>query len=102
VKQPPLSAYKPVQPGAQFVKTTTLMSKTEMKKELISRIEAMEDEGVLEEVYRILGINTGSVDTVVLSGYQQSAIDAGLKDIENGNTLTDDEANRDIEQWLKK
>jgi hypothetical protein len=78
------------------------MSKTEMKKELISRIEAMENEGVLEEVYRILGINTGNVDTVVLSGYQQSAIDAGLKDIEQGNILTDDEANRDIEEWLKK
>ena len=78
------------------------MSKAAIKKELISRIEAMEDEGVLEEVYRILGINTGSVDAVVLTGFQQSAIDAGLNDIELGNTLTDDEANRDIEQWLKK
>jgi hypothetical protein len=78
------------------------MSKAEMKKELISRIAAMEDEGVLEEVYRILGINTGNIDAVVLTSYQQSAIDAGLKDIEDGNTFTDDEANRDIEQWLKK
>ncbi len=74
------------------------MSKAEMKKELIDRIAAVEDEGVLEEVYRILGINTGNIDTVVLSCFQQSAIDAGLKDIEDGNTLTDDEANRDIEQ----
>jgi hypothetical protein len=78
------------------------MSKAAIKKELISRIEAMEDEGVLEEVYRILGINSGSVEAVVLTDFQQSAIDAGLKDIERGNTLTDDEANRDIEQWLKK
>jgi hypothetical protein len=78
------------------------MSKAEIKKELISRIEAMEDEGVLEEVYRILGINTGDVDTVVLTSFQQSAIDAGLNDIELGHTLSDDEANRDIAQWLKK
>jgi hypothetical protein len=78
------------------------MSKTALKKELISRIEAMEDEGVLEEVYRILGINSGTIENVVLTSYQQSAIDAGLNDIELGNTLTDDEANREIEQWLKK
>ncbi len=78
------------------------MSKAAIKKELISRIEAMEDEGVLEEVYRILGINTGDIDTVVLSTFQQSTIDAGLNDIELGNTLSDDEANRDIAQWLKK
>jgi hypothetical protein len=44
-----------------------LMSKAEMKKELIDRIAAMEDKGVLEEVYRILGINTGNIDAVVLT-----------------------------------
>jgi hypothetical protein len=78
------------------------MSKAALKKELISRIEAMEDDGVLEEVYRVLEINSGNIENVVLTSYQQSAIDAGLKDIELGNTLTDDEANREIEQWLKK
>jgi hypothetical protein len=78
------------------------MSKAAIKKELISRIEAMEDEAVLEEVYRILGINMVDVDAVILTDFQQSAIDAGLKDIELGNTLSDDEANRDIAQWLKK
>jgi hypothetical protein len=78
------------------------MSKTALKTALISRIEAMEDEGVLEEVYRVLGINSGNIENVVLTSYQQSAIDAGLNDIELGNTLTDDAANREIEQWLKK
>jgi hypothetical protein len=78
------------------------MSKTALKKKLISRIEAMEDEGVLEEVYRVLGINSGNIENVVLTSFQQSAIDAGLNDIELGNTLTDDAANREIEQWLKK
>jgi hypothetical protein len=78
------------------------MLKAALKKELISRIEAVEDRGLTEEVYRILGINTGDIDSVVLTDFLQSAIDAGLHDIELGNTLTDDEANRDIEKWLKK
>ena len=57
---------------------------------------------ILEEVYRILEVSTQEVDMIVLSDDQKTKIDSGIKDIEEGRYLTHDEANREINEWLKK
>ena len=73
-----------------------------MKKQLIDKIQSTEDNNMLEEMYRILEVGTQEVDKVVLTDEQKSQIDKGIKDIEKGKYLTNDEANREIEKWLKK
>lgn len=78
------------------------MLSKEMKKELIDKINSTTDENILEEVYRILEIGTTEVEMIVLSDEQKSSIDKGLKDFEDGNYLSNEEANRQIEEWLKK
>jgi len=74
----------------------------EMKQELIDKINSTQDENMLEEVYRILEIGSEEVDMIVLSDEQKESIDQGIKDIEEGKYLTSDEANSEIEKWLKK
>ena len=74
----------------------------EMKQELIDKINSTRDENILEEVYRILEIGSEEVDRVVLTDYQTDSIDQGIKDIEEGKYLTNEEANSEIEKWLKK
>ena len=74
----------------------------EMKKQLIDKIQSTEDANILEEVYRILEVSTQEVDMIVLSDDQKTKIDRGIKDIEEGRYLTHDEANREINEWLKK
>lgn len=74
----------------------------QMKQELIDKIKSIEDENVLEEVYRILKVGTGEQEMIILSSDQKDAINKGIKDIEDGNYLSDTEANREIEEWLKK
>ena len=74
----------------------------EMKQELIDKINSTRDENILEEVYRILEIGSEEVDRVVLTDYQRDSIDQGIKDIEEGKYLTNEEANSEIEKWLKK
>lgn len=74
----------------------------EMKQELIDKIKSTKDENILEEVYRILEVGTKEVDMIVLSSEQKEAIDEGIKDIEEGNYLSNEEANREIDEWLKK
>ena len=74
----------------------------EMKQELIDKINSTKDENILEEVYRILEIGSEEVDRVVLTDEQRSSIDQGIKDIEEGKYLTNEEANSEIEKWLKK
>lgn len=74
----------------------------EMKQELIDKIISTKDENILEEVYRILEIGSEEVDMIVLTDEQKKSIDQGIKDIEDGKYLTNEEANSEIEKWLKK
>lgn len=78
------------------------MLSKEMKKELIDKINSTKDENILEEVYRILEIGTTEVEMIVLSDEQKNSIDKGLKDFEERNYLSSEDANRQIEEWLKK
>jgi predicted transcriptional regulator len=78
------------------------MSTIEMKKELIEKIQSTNDEGLLEEVYRLLEINTEEIDVIILSDYQKAKIDAGINDMQVGNFLSNEDANKEIEEWLKK
>jgi predicted transcriptional regulator len=74
----------------------------EMKKQLIDKINSTTDENTLEEIYRILEAGDIEVDMVILSEDQKTLIDQGLKDIEEGRVLSNEEANRQIDEWLKK
>ena len=78
------------------------MLSKEMKKELIDKINSIGDENILEEVYRILELGTREIETVVLSDIQKNSTDRGLKDFEEGIFLSGEEANSEIEKWLKK
>ncbi|MEO6719923.1 MAG: hypothetical protein ABIN67_06130 [Ferruginibacter sp.] len=78
------------------------MSSKEMKKQLIDKIQSTNDDKILEEVYRILEVSTQEVDMIMLSDDQKAQIDKGISDIEEGRYLTNEEANREIEEWLKK
>jgi hypothetical protein len=74
----------------------------ELKKQLIDKIQSTEDNSILEDVYRILEVGTLDIEMVVLSNSQKKNIDQGLEDIEKGRYLTDDEADKEIKEWLKK
>ena len=78
------------------------MASQEMKNKLIDKIQSTEDANILEEVYRILEVSTQEVDKIILSDDQKAQIDKGMLEIEEGRFLTNDEANREIEEWLKK
>ena len=74
----------------------------EMRQQLIEKIKTTKDDNVLEEVYRILEVGTIETDEIILSDGQKELIDEGLRDIEKGNYLSNEEANNEIEKWLRK
>lgn len=74
----------------------------EMRKQLIAKINSTKDENILEEIYRILEVGEIEIDMVLLSEDQKKMIDQGLKDLEEGRILSNEEANRQIDEWLKK
>lgn len=78
------------------------MSTMEMKERLIGRIREIENEDILAEAYRLLGIQDDIQVPYELSTEQKSAIVEARNQIRNGHYLTNEEADNEIDEWLKK
>jgi predicted transcriptional regulator len=73
------------------------------KEKLIDKISHINDESILEEIMEIVDLElemTG--DEVQLTSEQRSFVDQGIKDLESGNIVTDQEAKEMTKEWLKK
>ena len=79
------------------------MSTIELRKLLIEKIQLTEDDKLLEEAYRLLEVDIEeTADVYVLNDQQKEAIDQARKQIKEGQFLTDEESNRQIDEWLNK
>jgi hypothetical protein len=78
------------------------MSTIELRKRLIETISKTEDEKLLEEAYRLLELESEDLGIYLLSEHQKAAVNQARKQIETGNFLTDEQATRDIDEWLNK
>lgn len=79
-----------------------ITSTVELKQKLISKIEQTEDNTLLEEMLRLLNIETTDLNLIELSEKQKEAIDEAREQIKNGQYLTDEQANQEVDEWLKK
>ena len=78
------------------------MSTIELKKRLIEKIQKTENEGLLEEAYRLLELETSDIEIYKLSDNQKLIVEESRQQIKNGQFLTDEQANKDIDEWLNK
>jgi len=78
------------------------MSTKELRKKLIEKIEKTESNELLSEAYRLLELETDDIEIYTLSEEQKGAVEEARQQIRNGKFLTDDEANREIDEWLGK
>ena len=79
------------------------MSTIELRKLLIEKIQVTEDDKLLEEAYRLLEVDIEeSADVYVLNNQQKEAIDQAREQIKERQFLTDEESNRQIDEWLNK
>jgi adenylate kinase family enzyme len=78
------------------------MSTKELRKRLIEEIEKTDNEYLLREAYRLLHIEGGDIEIYKLNKDQKQAIAEARNQIKNGQFLTDEEANKEINEWLKK
>lgn len=71
------------------------------KDQLIDKIRNIEDQNVIDEIYRLLGID---FDDAVYSTNeaQRNAVAEAREQIKTGQTLSNREANEEIDKWLKK
>lgn len=77
------------------------MSNTKLKEKLINKIKETDDPSILEEVSNLFELQ--EPDTVYqVNDNQKKAIKEAKEQIKNKETLTDEQANKDIDEWLNK
>jgi hypothetical protein len=78
------------------------MSTVELRKKLIERIKETEDEKILEEAFRLLEMDTNDFEIYKLNEDQKKTIEGSRAQIKNGQFLTDNQVNKDTDEWLGK
>jgi hypothetical protein len=72
-----------------------------LKDRLINKIKEINDPVILEEVSNLFELQ--EPETIYPTNDQQKkAIEEAKEQIKNKQTLTDEEASKDIDEWLKK
>jgi len=78
------------------------MSTTELKEILIEKIQKTDNENVLVELYKLLDKESSNPDIYTLTVAEKTEIYNAKNQIISGQSLTNEEANKEIEEWLKK
>ena len=78
------------------------MKNIELKSKLLEEIKNSEDYQVLEEVYKLLNLESESFEVFKFSETQEKSILKAKQQIKNGDFLTEEEANKEIDKWLEE
>ena len=78
------------------------MSNQELQELLIKKIRQTNDKVLLEEATRLLDIEIDDTNVYVLSELKKNDVEEARKQIKNGDSFTNAEANQVIIEWLKK
>ncbi len=76
------------------------MSTTALKEKLIGQIRLTNDASILAAVSRVLALETSIGEIYQLSSLEKQEIEQGRMDIEAGRIQSDDEVQKEIEEWL--
>ena len=77
------------------------MSIAEHKKRLITKINLIENDQLLREASRLIDMEIIDIETpYILSEDMENAVSEARAQINNGNFLTNSEANKEIEKWF--
>jgi predicted transcriptional regulator len=78
------------------------MSVTALQKKLIDKISITNDVDLLEDIYSFIGIEEEVEKFYTLSDKQISNIEQSQQQIKDGNYFTNDDVNKEIDEWLEK
>ena len=77
------------------------MASIGIKQKLIKKIRSTNDEKLLEEACRLFEIESEDLDVYILNDSQLDAIQKAREQIKSGNILSQDEADKEIDEWLR-
>jgi predicted transcriptional regulator len=77
------------------------MTKTEMKQSIHDLVDTIEDESKLEQIQEMLGYWVNK-EKVSVSPEEMEAIEEGLKDVEEGRTISYEDFKKKHSEWFGK
>jgi RNA polymerase-binding transcription factor DksA len=78
------------------------MTTKELKHTVIDKVKELEDDNLLNDLIKLIDDNSIDNDIYQLSDNHKAAIDIAIKQIENGDYLTNEQSNKEIDEWLNK
>jgi hypothetical protein len=78
------------------------MSVTELQQKLIDKISITDDVSLLEDIYSFIEIDEEIGKFHTLTDSQVSKIELSQQQIKDGNYFSNDDVNKEIEEWLEK
>ena len=79
------------------------MSTLELKAEIIENISLIQDVAILEQIKQFLNIEKKeNNDVTVFTPEQQKRIDISMRQYENGEYISDEEAEKDLNKWFEE
>lgn len=66
------------------------------------KFKKKKDDRIFEEAFRLLKIETEDIEIYQLNDSQKKAISEARQQIKTGNFLTEEQANKDVDEWLDK
>lgn len=78
------------------------MSSSELKLQIISKIATITDELILEEIYKLVNLESGMDSLYRLTDAERNAIADGLEDVKEGRVYSSEAAENMIKEWLAK
>ena len=78
------------------------MSVAELKQRLIEKISKTDDESLLEDIYSLIEVDEQVGTLYHLSDSQLVKIENAQQEIKEGNFFTNEEVDKEIDEWLGK
>jgi len=76
------------------------MKTTELKKRVIRKIFSIEDEILLKDVSKLIGVSCDEEEIYHLSDKQLKAVEEAQEQYLRGEYVTNEELEKEIEEWL--
>ncbi|MDP3914400.1 MAG: hypothetical protein Q8R96_11775 [Bacteroidota bacterium] len=78
------------------------MTTKELRNKVIRKINQVDDEEILNEIYRLLEDSIEDDDIFQLTENHVMAIEEAKKQIDQGESMTNEQANLEIGEWLNR
>lgn len=78
------------------------MTTIELKNQVIGKINQITDNELLMDIYKLLDDSIMDSEVYNLSENHKIAIDKAISQIDNGEFLTNDQVNKEINEWLNR